>query len=314
MALKLLMNARAGRLHRTPSVDEMRQTLGALGLEAEVIGTDGKEEFIAQIRSLIDAGEERVAVAGGDGTVRLAATAMAHSKTALAIVPQGTMNNFATALRLPLGLPMALRVACDGEVREVDLGRSQVSLGGRRLRLAPGEQRSRSLLTKQRDLLFTESAGVGLFANALSVYGAHNKSLWHGLKAIARTLLNFQPSGVRLGVDGERWEERAAWVVAANGFRMAQALPIAPSASVTDGKLDLVVLGDLRRNELIPYYLAMRRQTHLTLPKVRICQAACIELSSSRPMPLHADDRIVGATPARIEVVPRALRVVVDRL
>lgn len=289
MALKLLMNAKAGRLHRTPSVDEMRGTLKALEIEAEVVGTDSERAFREEVRRLVRAGEERIAIAGGDGTVRLAALEAAGTETALAIVPQGTMNNFATALRLPLDLPAALRTAVEGEVREIDLGRA----GGK---------------------LFTESAGVGLFANALSVYGRRNKSLWHGLQAIARTLLNFRPARVSLDVDGERWQERAAWVVAANGFRMAQALPVAPSASVTDGRLDLVVLGDLQRNELVPYYLAIRRQTHLSLPKVRILQAQCIDLSSRRPMPLHVDDRIGGRTPTRIEVVPRGLRVVVERL
>lgn len=289
MALKLLMNARAGKLHRTPSVEEMRATLRALGLEVEVIGTDAKDEFRQKVRQLVAAGEERLVIAGGDGTVRLAAQEAAGSQTALAIVPQGTMNNFATALRLPLGLPAALRAACEGEVRQIDLGRAC----GR---------------------LFTESAGVGLFANALSVYGTHDKNPWYGVKAIVRTLLNFRPARISLDVDGDQWEERAAWVVAANGFRMAQALPIAPSASLTDGRLDLVVLGDLLRSELIPYYLAIRRQTHLTLPKVRICTAERIGLATRRPMPVHLDDRVGGRTPTEIEVVPAALRVVVERL
>ena len=161
--------------------------------------------------------------------------------------------------------------------------------------------------------VFTESAGVGLFANALSLYGKHNKSLWYGLRAIARTMLDFRPSRIALDVDGDRWEERAAWVVAANSFRMAQALPIAPNASLTDGKLDLVVLGDLQRNELIPYYLAIRRQTHLTLPKTRSCQALCVDLQARKAMPVHVDDRICGRTPTRFEIVPQSLRVLVER-
>jgi diacylglycerol kinase (ATP) len=289
MALKLLMNDKAGRLHRTPNVHEMRETLRVLGLEAEVVGTGSEPELRRKVRGLVEAGEERIAIAGGDGTVRLAVEELAGTQTALAIVPQGTMNNFATALRLPLSLPMALRAACEGEIREIDLGR------------ACGK-------------LFTESAGVGLFANALSIYGRHNKSLWRGLVAVSRTLLDFRPSRIAIDVDDQRWEERAAWVVAANGFRMAQALPVAPSASLTDGLLDLVVLGDLARNELIPYYLAIRRQTHLTLPKTRFCTGKCIELHTRRTMPVHIDDRIGGNTPARIEVMPNHLKVVVERL
>lgn len=299
MALTLLMNAKAGKLHRTPSVEEMRATLRALKLEVNVRGTESKEEFRGVVRELVQARAERIAVAGGDGTVRLAAVEIAGSDTALSIVPQGTMNNFATALRLPLDLPSALRVSCTGEVREIDLGRV----------CFPAAEGDGS-----RSRLFTESAGVGLFANALALYGGHNKSLWHGVRAVARTLLDFRPSRIMLTRDGERHEEPMAWVVAANGFRMAQALPVAPGASVTDGELDVLVLGDLKRNELLPYYLAIRRQTHLALPKTQLFRARHLRLEARRPMPVHIDDRIGGNTPVEIDVLPHALRVVIERL
>ncbi len=54
-----------------------------------------------QVRQLVREGVEKVAVAGGDGTVSLAVQELAYSNKALGILPQGTFNNFATALRLP---------------------------------------------------------------------------------------------------------------------------------------------------------------------------------------------------------------------
>src|SRR6478672_8682776 len=46
-------------------------------------------------------GVPRIGVAGGDGTVEVAVQDLARTETALGILPQGTFNNFATALRLP---------------------------------------------------------------------------------------------------------------------------------------------------------------------------------------------------------------------
>ncbi len=44
MALKLLMNARAGRLHRTPSLEEMAETLRGLDLDVEVLGSESPQD------------------------------------------------------------------------------------------------------------------------------------------------------------------------------------------------------------------------------------------------------------------------------
>lgn len=75
----------------------------------------------AVLKRLAVGNTKRVAVVGGDGTVSLAAQELVHTKTALGIIPQGTFNNFAIALHIPLDLPSALRVLRDGVVRDVDL-------------------------------------------------------------------------------------------------------------------------------------------------------------------------------------------------
>jgi hypothetical protein len=66
-------------------------------------------------------GTERVVVAGGDGTLTGAARVLAGSRTALAVLPGGTLNHFARDLGLPPDdLAACLEVAATGEVRPVD--------------------------------------------------------------------------------------------------------------------------------------------------------------------------------------------------
>ena len=52
-------------------------------------------------RKAIKQGAETIIVCGGDGTVRAAAAAIAHSGASLAVLPAGTANLFATGLDLP---------------------------------------------------------------------------------------------------------------------------------------------------------------------------------------------------------------------
>jgi len=277
-------------LQPSAGIEQLQQMIQEIELDAEVIDTASPEEMTQTIRQLVAAGVEKIAVCGGDGTVSLCVQEVAHTKAVLGIIPQGTFNNFATALRLPQDLPSALRVLQDGEVRNIDLG-------------------------KVGDRYFTEAAGVGLFADALAIYGeGTNKNFLRGLSAMTNVFLSFKAHRLRLVIDGQSQIERAVMCIVSNTYRMAQGVPVAPGAKLTDGELDVIIVGDLDRNELIPYYRAFRSQLHLNLPKVSTLRAREVKIDARRHLNLHCDDQVIGTTPATICAQPGALKVLVDRL
>jgi diacylglycerol kinase family enzyme len=73
-----------------------------------------------QVRAAIAQGARRVLVAGGDGSIGSAASAMSGTGVELAILPCGTLNHLAKDLDLPLELEDAARVARDGVPIPVD--------------------------------------------------------------------------------------------------------------------------------------------------------------------------------------------------
>jgi YegS/Rv2252/BmrU family lipid kinase len=283
------MNDKAGKYRLTPGVEDMRKFIEHLELRLDVIGTKSERHMIEVLQKLVAQGTPRIAVAGGDGTVSTAIQVLAQTDSALGILPQGTANNFATALHVPQDLPSALRCLEEGEIMEVDLGR----IGKR---------------------YFMESAGVGLFADALSLYGSSNKNPFRTLYTVFRLIVGLRAHRVRLTIDGEAIEEPAVMCAVANSFRMAHSLALAPSAKVTDGLLDLVIFGDLDRSELLPYYRALRAQMHTSLPKCKIRQAKTIKIESRRRLPVNTDDKVLFRTPVTIETAPKALKVVVEKL
>lgn len=295
MKIPILLNANAGVFSSSLSVEQMLTATQDAGLDAEPIATRSKAEMVKRLQYFVEQKYERVAVAGGDGTIALATQVLARTDTALGIIPQGTFNNFATALRLPTDLPSALRVIATGEARDIDLGCVKVA--------------------KYRARYFTEAAGVGLFADGLALYGkGSNKNFFRGLKAFTRVLLSLRARQLSLVLDGEEFTHRALMCTCANTFRMAQAVPIAPGAKLTDDTLDVVIVGDLSPGEILPYYRAFRSQTQASLPKVEHLRAKEIKITARRRINVHCDDAFVGLTPASISSAAGALKVLREDL
>ena len=99
------------------SAREALETVGAFDVEAcDPDSLDG------QIERAVHAGAERVVVAGGDGTIAKAAGALVGQKTALAVVPGGTLNHFAKDHGIPADQARAAEVSAIGETTTTDVG------------------------------------------------------------------------------------------------------------------------------------------------------------------------------------------------
>jgi diacylglycerol kinase (ATP) len=104
-----------GGLDPAPLVAALR----AAGAEVE-LGGCGPDE-LAQLAA---SGPDRLAVAGGDGTIGAAAAVAGEHGIPLAVLPMGTANDFARAHGLPTELAEAARLAATGRaVRPADVGR-----------------------------------------------------------------------------------------------------------------------------------------------------------------------------------------------
>lgn len=75
------------------------------------------------VRAAVLEGHGRIAVAGGDGTIALAANVLAGHGTELAVIPAGTLNHFARDYEIPGGVDEAAALAWQGAARPVDIGR-----------------------------------------------------------------------------------------------------------------------------------------------------------------------------------------------
>ena len=84
-----------------------------------------------------------------------------------------------------------------------------------------------------------------------------------------------------------------------------------PHADPMDGLFDVLIIDDLSKPDLLWSLPRVYRGTHLTHPKVTVKRAREIEIMSSEPMALQADGELLGELPARFQVLPAALNIII---
>ncbi len=116
MRIALTANlASGGGLDPAPLVEAMERH----GAEVELFGCEA-----ADLERLAAAAPDRIAAAGGDGTIGPVAALAGRLGVPLAVIPAGTANDFARAHGLPQDPEEAAELAATGQkLRRLELGR-----------------------------------------------------------------------------------------------------------------------------------------------------------------------------------------------
>jgi diacylglycerol kinase (ATP) len=119
----ILFNPNSGRRGRDAELAHAIGVIQSGGVRTELTVCRSSQEATDHARCAVAAGSDTVFACGGDGTIHDVIQGLAGSKVALAILPLGTANSLAHDLSLPLRPSDAARVAVNGEIRRIPLGR-----------------------------------------------------------------------------------------------------------------------------------------------------------------------------------------------
>ena len=86
---------------------------------------------------------------------------------------------------------------------------------------------------------------------------------------------------------------------------------VAPQAELSDNLLDVLIVGDMGKFELLKAFPTIYKGTHITHPKVRMEKTTHITIESSERVKVHADGELLGEVPASFWLMPLALSIVV---
>jgi diacylglycerol kinase (ATP) len=238
---------------------------------------------------------DRVVVIGGDGTASEVANGLAHSKTAMAIIPAGTGNDLRVNLGIPADPVSAAQLAATGEPRPIDLGEIQQPNGAR---------------------YFVNIAGFGFDAqvaervNKLPKLGGGTLPY---LAGVLQTLWQYRSPSMRLTLDQRVVEEPVFLVAVANCASYGGGMRIAPRAEPDDGAFDVCIVKNLSRLEVLRLLPKLYSGRHVTHSAVEIVRCREVSADASGRVLCQADGELVGALPARFAIRPGALQCVTPR-
>jgi diacylglycerol kinase (ATP) len=291
----LLVSPAAGRGAAARCAGSVAALLrGALD-RLDTLVADSPEGSAELAEQAVRSGVDVLVTLGGDGLAHLAVQACAGTSTALAVVPAGTGNDLAKALRMPAQPKLAAEVVA----RELAAGRTeQLDLG----RIADGAWFA-TVLCAGFDARVSERANSLRWPRGPRRYDV----------AIVTELARLRPAGLTVRTETETLSLDATMVAVGNTRWYGGGIPICPDASAEDGLFDVTVVGATRRADFLRILPKIRSGGHVTHSAVRTLRARSVRLSGGDDWTAYADGEPQVRLPLTVACVPGALSVVAPR-
>lgn len=234
---------------------------------------------------------------GGDGTVMEVAGALAGTQSKVGVLAGGTGNLLARALGIPLSIDRAVAALTDGDEALIDLGRFA---NGRRFAIAAGVGIDASMVAETPSWL---KRRLGVLAYTIM-----------GSRAALRAVLRRDFFQVRLTIDGEAHERRAAAVMVANfGAVLGKRITLGPEIRTDDGLLDGCIFSPNNVRDALRIIWRMLRGDFASDPCMLYVRGHRLTVETTPPLPWQADGEMMGTTPFDVVVEPLAARLLVPR-
>ena len=257
-------------------------------------------------RRALEAGVKRVVAVGGDGTLNEVVNGYFDSAgetinpdAAIGLLPSGTGSDFRRSVGIESSRD-AVAAITGGKSRLIDAVR------------AAHASRDGSGTTRY----FINVATFGLGGDVSAFVNRWRGSLpkWVGgrarfVAAAVRALDRYRLVPVEVSLDGAAHKKITSnLLVVANGRFAGGGMMLAPHARLDDGSLDVILTDGATRLDVIRELPRIGRGGYLKNKKVMETRARDVSVTAAEPMAIDIDGEMAGYTPARMTVLPSAVR------
>ena len=238
-------------------------------------------------------GYDLIISCGGDGTVHEVVNGIMKSecRTKLAIMPAGTINDFASQLKIPKAYANFASLVMKQNFKSIDVG-------------------------KINDDYFVNVAGGGAFMNiphdvtieAKTILGKY-AYYFKAAVDVPGQLLN--TNIIDYVIDGQEYSFNTLLFLVINSSGAGGFKKLSPKAKINDGLLDIVIFEKANNADLLQVFTRVFNGQHITHPKVHYFQGKNIKIDCEKKIPIDTDGDLGGNVPAEIQSVHNAIEILV---
>jgi diacylglycerol kinase (ATP) len=290
----LFLNPTAGRGRAGRRQQRILKLIRGSGAPVELHTSDDVGDLESRVLAEVDGGAERILVAGGDGSVYEAVNGILASNrsASLGLVPTGTGNDFAKACGIPLNWEHAAKLLAD--------------------RLSVGQDGPTIDVGIMNDRYFANGAGIGFDAKVTHLARSYRLPIGDlvYLLAIFRAMLDgIATPQLEIRADDFSWDGPATLAAISNGPWLGGMFHIAPMASNSDGKLELLVADPVTRRRIVSLLPKLMSGKHMQEPEIHHTRVTHLTVKAAEPLPSHLDGEVQPLQQHfDIRLLPGALR------
>ncbi len=305
----LIINPFSGKNRKQNQFKKLIVALEQKNIEFTSQFTEYAGHLSVLLENLLQKGFRKFIISGGDGTFGDTANALYHQKIVaplditFAFIPAGTGNDWAKTMQLPSKIEKLVNLIAKGYTIRQDLGKISC-LNNKQIAF---------------NHYFINIAGMGFDTYISEKYLSHNKTMgaFTYYYYTAKGLLEYDNHEFTI----EYEDQNSNWqTVSGKLFEVAfgickyfgGGMKITPNASPISGLIDLTIIKDVTKYEGLSQLPRMLNGAFIDFYKVETALAKKVRLSAPITEKIQADGELIGFLPAEIEIIPKAMNIVVS--
>lgn len=282
----MVVNPISGDMDKAEFIQEAKFFADALGLKFVIYETTAVEDADAIKRLCELNSPERVLVAGGDGTIKMVAEALAGSGIIIGILPAGSANGLSVDLDLPSNLADNLKIAFNNDAMDLDM----------------------ILINGKKSLHLSD---LGLNAELVKNYesGSTRGKLGYALQTFSTLSEMREPFSARILANDKEVIVKARIIIIANSQKYGTGVTVNPNGKMDDGKFELVIIKNL---DLFVFGQIITGNMPIDSEDVLIISTNKAKIITDEPVPFQIDGEYMGReTFLDIKILTKQLKIAV---
>lgn len=231
---------------------------------------------------------EIIVAVGGDGSIHEVGQSLVDQPNKMGIIPMGSGNGLARHLEIPINIKKSIEILNQNKSLAVDV-------------LDFGDNYSFNV------------AGIGFDAHIAQEFENYGKRGFASyIKLTLKEFLNYKAQQYAINIDGKSFETEAFLISIANSSQFGNNAYIAPSAQITDGYFELVIISPFRKRAALDLGLKLFSKKIDQSKYLDVIQAQSVNIVSKEAFAIHKDGEAMGRKKElNINIKPSSLNILV---